>query len=288
MTEPTQLSPSRPHRFNTAVAFGMTDVGLVRRANEDNFLIDESLGVVMVGDGMGGHVGGEIASAQALISVRDFLFKHIAQVHDAERTIPARSTCTREAAAAIDSDATQTDLSMPAVLVLFDAIEHANRYLLRLNQALNQPEGSGMGTTLTGFWHLPDQAIIVVFHVGDSRLYRYRDGELALLTRDQTLYQQAIESGDVMKLPPRNLLLQAIGPSTSLKPDVHAFPLLPGDLFMLCSDGLHASIPFAEIETLLTDVNAESLEANCARLIATAKQNGSRDNITALLVHYDN
>ena len=125
---------------------------------------------------------------------------------------------------------------------------------------------------------------MVFFHVGDSRLYRQRGGLLEQLTRDQTLYQQALEAGMVENLPARNLLLQAVGPSPRVTPEVRSLQVTAGDVLMLCSDGLHGSVPHGEIETQLTIVTADTLEPACARLIGLAKEYGGRDNITVMLV----
>jgi protein phosphatase len=144
-------------------------------------------------------------------------------------------------------------------------------------------DGSGMGTTLTGFWQSLPGGPLLVFHVGDSRLYRYRDGELAVLTRDQTMYQQALEAGLADDLPPRNLLLQAIGPTAAVLPDVKVCELRSGDLYLLCSDGLYGNTPHAAIEQAMAGAHAQSLDACCAELIDLAKRHGSRDNITAVL-----
>jgi protein phosphatase len=144
-------------------------------------------------------------------------------------------------------------------------------------------DGSGMGTTLTGFWQSLPGGPLLVFHVGDSRLYRYRDGELAVLTRDQTMYQQALEAGLADDLPPRNLLLQAIGPARDVTPDVKVCDTRPGDLYLLCSDGLYGNTPHAAIQQAMAGAHAQSLDACCAELIELAKRHGSRDNITAVL-----
>ncbi len=272
-----QLSPSTYHRLPLGTAFGLTDVGLVRKSNEDNFLIDQESGLVVVADGMGGHDGGEIASASAIIAVRDHIRSFIAA---SRAEIPA-------ALPSYDPDATWSDRTMPAVMMLFDAVELANARLHEKNLADCYGEGCGMGTTLTGFWQYMDRGRLVVFHVGDSRLYRYRDGKLEMLTRDQTLYQQAIEAGQVDNLPAGNLLLQAIGPSATVKPDVRSHLYQTGDLYLLCSDGLHGKVPHAAIEDIMQHAGADRLQQACEDLIALAKQHGSRDNITALLLLCD-
>jgi protein phosphatase len=140
-----------------------------------------------------------------------------------------------------------------------------------------------MGTTVTGFWHPARLAPMVVFHVGDSRMYRLRGGVLEQLTRDQTLYQQAIEAGMIDKLPARNLLLQAVGPSPAITAEVRSHLVAPGDLLMLCSDGLHGSVPHGDIEAALALATADTLDQVCARLIEMAKAYGGRDNITVMV-----
>lgn len=269
MTTWTQLTPSIYHRLAFGCAYGLTDVGLVRQSNEDNFLIDPGLRLVAVADGMGGHDGGEIAARLALETLRDAL-----AAVDPKTSSPGD---------ALDPDATWQDEHMPAIVAMHEAVDAANARVYGANMQGGRGEGSGMGTTLTGFWQSLPDGPLVIFHVGDSRLYRYRDGELAVLTRDQTLYQQALEAGVSGDFPPRNLLLQAIGPTAVIVPDVKACTSRPGDLYLLCSDGLYGNTPHAAIERVLAGAHAQSLEDCCADLIALAKTHGSRDNITAVL-----
>lgn len=264
-----QLTPSIYHRLAFGCAYGLTDVGLVRQSNEDNFLIDPLLRLVAVADGMGGHDGGEIAARLALETVRAAL-----GAVDPKKSSPGD---------AADPDATWQDEHMPAVVAVHEAVDAANARVYGANLQGGRGEGSGMGTTLTGFWQSLPDGPLVIFHVGDSRLYRYRDGELAVLTRDQTMYQQALEAGVSGDFPPRNLLLQAIGPTATIAPDVKACTAHPGDLYLLCSDGLYGNTPHAAIERVLAGAHAQSLEHCCADLIALAKTHGSRDNITAVL-----
>ena len=264
-----QLTPSIYHRLAFGCAYGLTDVGLVRQSNEDNFLIDPLLRLVAVADGMGGHDGGEIAARLALETVRDAL-----GAVDPKKSSPVD---------AADPDATWQDEHMPAVVAVHEAVDAANARVYGANVQGGRGEGSGMGTTLTGFWQSLQGGPLVIFHVGDSRLYRYRDGELAVLTRDQTMYQQALEAGVSGDFPPRNLLLQAIGPTAAIAPEVKACTSHPGDLYLLCSDGLYGNTPHAAIEQVLAGAHAQALEHCCAELIALAKAHGSRDNITAVL-----
>lgn len=271
-------APMRIHRLPSVMMAGLTDIGPVRSNNEDNFLIDEVLGLAIVADGMGGHDAGEVASAAVIKAVRDYL-----RVHSAELFDPAGDGETPPAEP--DPDATWSDLAMRAVAMLHDAVEAANQVVYAANLAGNRPEG-GMGSTLTGFWQPIANAPLTFFHVGDSRLYLLREGELKQLTRDQTLYQEALDAGKIENLPARNLLLQAMGPDREVLPEVRSQILLEGDLLVLCSDGLHGSVPHGAMQAMLADVNERTLEANCRNLIALAKDYGARDNITVLLALY--
>lgn len=270
---PIPLSPPRVHRLPAMLVFGATDVGTVRSTNEDNFLLDEKLGLAMLADGMGGHAAGEVASAGVLTEMLAYLALHA----------PNLPTMPSDAVLDADPDATWSNPAADAMRLLHAAVDHANVYLYEQNRAHNRAEGDGMGATLTGFWHESPAAPLVVFHVGDSRLYRLRAGVLEQLTRDQTLYQQALESGMLDQLPPRNMLLQAMGPSPSVTAEVRSYLAMPGDILMLCSDGLYGSVPHADIEDVLASVNEANLDQACTRLIEIAKVLGGRDNITVVV-----
>jgi serine/threonine protein phosphatase PrpC len=267
----TALSPSSLHQLPLTVAYGATDVGTVRTSNEDNFLIDQALGLAMVADGMGGHAAGEVASAGVLTALRDYLAQH------------GGADGNGGDIGAADPDATWSDPAMRGVGMLHDAIEFANRSLYQRNVANDCEDGGGMGTTLTGFWRPQGQQPFILFHVGDSRLYRQRNGQLEQLTRDHTMYQQALDAGLFDNLPPRNMLLQAMGPSPTVTPEVRSLVVQPGDLLMLCSDGLHGSVPHGEMEMAMMGATPERLGTICAQLIERAKECGSRDNITILI-----
>lgn len=251
-----QLTPSEPQQLALGVAFGLTDIGTVRTSNQDNFLVDAGLGLVAVADGMGGHADGERASAEALTVLADAL-----------RAAAAPATPSRQAG------------------LLRDAVGYANLQLYQANLAAGRDDGSGMGTTLTGLWQATPGGPLCIFHVGDTRLYRYRGGQLVQLTHDQTLYQQAIDAGYEYNLPPRNLLLQALGPGAEITPELLVESAEADDLYLLCSDGLHGPCSDETIAAVLGQVASAGLEACCAQLIQMAKHDGSRDNITAVLVH---
>jgi protein phosphatase len=247
---------SLPQELDLGCACGATDIGLFRENNQDNFLVAPERNLMMVADGMGGHAAGEVASAAALEAVRQFMD-------------------------ALPVEAGESDAAMAA---LEHALAFANQRLYAENCARGQADGSGMGTTLTGAWQAVPGGPLLAFHVGDSRLYRYRRGELVQLTRDQSLYQQALDSGQSGPLPPRNLLLQALGPAPEVVPELRAHLTAPGDLYLLCSDGLHGATADDVIAAILDGATRDGLPACCARLIGQAKRDGGRDNITVLLL----
>jgi len=255
-------------------ACGMSEAGEVRTRNEDRFVVDEALGLVAVADGMGGHMSGEVASSGALAALADGL---------ADGRAP--STEAGAQAEEADPDATDLDLRWNGAVRLRRAVDRANALLYEENRARGHADGDGMGSTLTGLQFLPALSAVLSFHVGDSRLYRYRDGLLVQLTRDQTAYQLALESGAPGELPPRNLLLQAIGPAPAVAPDVDYHEVRAGDLLLLCSDGLHGWVPHAEIAALLR--REDDLGAACAGLLALSRRHASRDNVTVLLARFD-
>lgn len=268
----SQPSSPRYHTLDFGVAFGITDVGTVRHSNQDTFRVAPELGLLAVADGMGGHEGGEIASAGAV----ELLCSHLSDAPPAAPHDPDA-----------DPDATWAGVPGGALHTLRGAIEYANAQLYATNVERNHADGMGMGTTLTGLWHPVRHGPAYLFHVGDSRLYCWRggaQGELLQLTRDHTLYQQALDLGAPPPLPPRNLLLQALGPGPAIQPDVSAWALAPGDVYLLCSDGLHGESSREAIAAVMAQARDDNLDACCAELVDMAKRDGSRDNITAVLL----
>ncbi|TFW31995.1 serine/threonine-protein phosphatase [Massilia horti] len=270
-------------RLDLGLAFGLTDTGTVRSSNEDNLVLDPALGLVAVADGMGGHLDGALASANALAALVHYIrTAGDIDAPDSDDTIPKFQASAFDPAQS-DPDATWTDDTMRAMITLHGAVEYANQRLFQANLANGRADGSGMGTTLTGMWQPAPGAPVFVFHVGDTRLYRWRAGQLEQITRDQTMYQQAIESGMKGNLPARNLLLQALGPYLDIRPELLTQPVEPGDLYLLCSDGLHSACSDERIASILQQAQPGSLSACCEQLVAAAKQDGSRDNITVVL-----
>jgi len=245
-----------PHDFLETA--GLSDVGNVRQYNEDSIAIDADLGVAALADGMGGHRAGEVASRVAV----DVLL----------RAMRSRWHRLRSA-----------DRQHRPLLVVDGSINQANRAIYQAAQA--QPAYQGMGTTLalTFFY---DNAV-VLGHIGDSRIYRLRDASLNLLTRDDSLLREQIDLGlvsaeDARQSHNRSLVTRALGIAPEVAPHLRADTALPGDVFVLCSDGLSDLVDDADIELIV-----ESLQSNLALaaqlLVQAAKDNGGYDNVSVIL-----
>jgi len=248
-----QTAPSPVGRHPMMVHFAArTDVGRVRSTNEDNYLVDRKLKLYIVCDGLGGHVAGEVASATAVNVVRDAV---VAQ---------------KDVVEAFTFDDGRVDrLAMERMLK--EAVTVANQ---RVHERSEQSAATrGMGTTLSMLLLAGSTAFIA--HVGDSRVYRLRRGELEQLTTDHTL---ATELGPGQL---RHHLTRAIGTHETVEVDVVVAPILPGDRFLLASDGLHGLIDDDEIARV---AGHEDVGEAAANLIDRANERGGRDNITVVLV----
>jgi PPM family protein phosphatase len=228
-------------------AFGASDPGCVRANNEDYYLLVPSLGLYVVADGMGGALAGEHASKLAAETLREV-------VHE-------------------DADEE----------TLIDAFYEANRRVMEAASA--DPAMEGMGTTLVAA--LSRNGNLLVASVGDSRAYVFENGNLKLVTEDQTWVNEVgrrlgIAENVLKNHPMRHVLTMAIGVSDELR--VHTYPLRPssGTQVLLCTDGLHGVAGEEELRTILAS-NAP-LETKCQELIAAAKSHGGPDNITAVLL----
>lgn len=244
-------------------AFGSTDVGLLRTHNEDYFDINEDDQVYVVADGMGGHNHGEVASQIAVETILGF----ISETNDRDGTLPI----------GYDKNLKQ----------------HSNRLKrsihLAHDEVLNaiRKDGSllGMGTTVVGAMH--DGSVVSIAHVGDSRGYRLRDGHLELLTQDHTWVNEQVVAGylseDQAKSHPlKNVVTRALGGDSEVVVDVIETVAEPGDVFLLCSDGLTTMLNDQEIHQRL--VNHHDLEDACRRLIHDANARGGFDNVTVVLM----
>lgn len=250
---------------------GSTDTGRWRDANQDVFRIDTGLGLYLVADGMGGHARGEVASRLAA----DTLVSELAAAVAGEAAaLPDGEAGERQD---IDGDA--------AARTLRAAIRRVNARVLADNRPADLGRGIGMGTTLCGIWMRPSTRAHV-FNVGDSRVYRHRDGRIERLTEDHTLFHAWELGGRRGPSPPRNIILRAIGLHDEIEVDVLPVEPRPGDRFLICSDGLHGMVQDDELAALLNRFTAdeEEPEATCHRLILAANAAGGEDNITVVLV----
>jgi len=235
---------------------GATDVGRVRPRNEDSFLVDAQRGVFLVADGMGGHAAGEVASAIATEAVGSAL---------------------RQGA---DGGLGADDLA----IVMRESFSHAHHSIL--NYSATKPETAGMGTTMTALV-VCDDGSFRLGHIGDSRCYVLRDGELQQVSRDHTLVQDRVDQGHLTPLGARrhhlsHVLSRALGADSLDEPDVYSGTLLPGDLALLCSDGLTGMLTDRMLRRILS--RRGELHELVAELILGANDRGGRDNITAVLV----
>ncbi|MFN3075836.1 MAG: PP2C family protein-serine/threonine phosphatase [Alphaproteobacteria bacterium] len=234
---------------------GRSDVGKVRKVNEDSFAVSATAGLLVVADGIGGHGQGDRASSLAVHTMTDSL-----------RVDPSR------------------DPGVEAVHVLEDAVRAANECIYAENQRHGITQGSGMGTTLSGLWISPEyrsKGLALIFSVGDSRVYRLRRNTLEQLTRDHSLYQEWLDSDRIRKAPPRNVITRSVGIFPEVKPDMMLIDILKNDVFVICSDGLTSMVDDDEI---LGALSADtSVCRKSASLVATAIDRGGRDNVTVIV-----
>jgi len=229
---------------------GLSDVGRSRSRNEDSFDLNPEAGLAVVCDGMGGHAGGDIASRTVVEVVVQSILRDGKSGAAAETLIRA-------------------------------ALQQANQRLVTLNQQRGFPEGRGMGTTVVGLWRIAGSDRIVIFHAGDSRLYRLRAGELCQLTRDHSLYQAWLDAGGHGQAPHRNIIVRALGTTADPDPDIQTQGIYPGDLFLICSDGLSGMISDQDVADVLGA--GGELPALCKRLVDLANEKGGHDNVTVVL-----
>lgn len=247
------------NRFESS---GLTDVGQKRENNEDSFLCDRSLGLYMVCDGMGGHQAGEVASRMAV----DIVARQLEESH------------------ANFADLVKTEDGQQALLSLVEtAVERACKEIYQ--QAAQNPKQRGMGTTLTLLLVLGEKAIMA--HVGDSRLYLYRAGAIDQLSHDHTFVATLVQNGvlspeDAKRHPYANVLTRCLGIQESVLVDTLLFDVLPGDTFMLCSDGLAGALESSEELTMLLD--ERDVTKLPQTLVDIANVRGGSDNITCVVV----
>ena len=238
-------------------AAAASDRGRKRPSNEDAFGFSIEDGVYLVCDGMGGAAAGEIASS---IAVDEML-----------RLLGGRGG--------------SEDGAVPAAMPMLaeEAIDAANQAIFSRGQ--RNYKLSGMGTTLVGL--VVEERRVWVLNVGDSRCYRMRNRHLEQITHDHSLVEEQVRLGrltrsEALRSPFRNVITRALGTQSQVTPDIFELEAEPGDLLLLCSDGLTRELTDALIESLLA-LNLP-LDALCSRLVEAAKKAGGHDNITCILV----
>ncbi|MCU1350059.1 MAG: protein phosphatase 1 [Acidobacteria bacterium] len=245
-------------------AYGLTHVGRQRQHNEDNFLVEDDAHLFLVADGMGGHAAGEIASRIAVDSIIEFIL----HTKEDDGTWPH---------AYDEQYKRSTNRLMAAVRMANTRVLEAMRKDARLR---------GMGTTVVAC--LADEDIMSVAHVGDSRAYLIRDKNISRITNDHSWVFEQVQAGmlteaEAEKHPLRNVITRALGGALQVSPDASEIECRPGDVYLLCSDGLTGMVPEEEILRLVTE-NDGDLETTAQRLIDTANERGGLDNVTAVLV----
>lgn len=243
-------------------AFGKSDVGRVRDHNEDFLLIDNELGLYVVCDGMGGHAAGEVASKMAATAVRDFL---------------------RANKKTLDAFDGSEDSCQHAAALLREAIETASSSVYSL--ASSDRGKHGMGTTCVSMLIRGGKGIMG--HVGDSRLYLHRDGQVYQLSEDHTYLNEAVRQGVMTReqaeqSPHSNVITRAVGTQASVTVDSLLIDVLPGDTYLLCSDGLTSYTTDAvELGNLLANEDASAVPA---KLVQLANDRGGEDNVTTVII----
>ncbi|MEM9293699.1 MAG: Stp1/IreP family PP2C-type Ser/Thr phosphatase [Acidobacteriota bacterium] len=248
-------------------ACGLTDIGLARAHNEDCFGIDAENQLAVVADGMGGHSHGEVASRIAVESIQEFVGTRV----------------TRASFNGARPEGSHSGLRQHS-RVLRDAVRSAHHRVL----GAIREDGSlyGMGTTVVGF--LLREDVAAVAHVGDSRVYRLRGGDMELLTQDHTWVNEQVMAGflspeQARVHPLKNVITRALGGESDVQVDVRELRARAGDVYLLCSDGLTTMMQDPEILAEVTR-SGRSLEQVCRGLIQEANSRGGLDNITVILL----
>lgn len=244
--------------------WGHTDIGKVRKMNQDTLVIRNDLQLWMVADGMGGHAGGEVASRIAV----ETMTRHV-DSHAPLSTIEGDDCHTHE-------------------LHLVQAIESANQAIRE--EAQQETTLHGMGTTVVSvrILHSPTRNYATVAHAGDSRLYVFRGGKLTLWTRDHTLMEERLELNlitpeQVRTHPLRHVLTKGLGIDPQVMPTVTTYALDSEDLLLLCSDGLTKMLTDEEIQVLLLKTYTSPADLP-GLLVKTANRLGGEDNTTVVVI----
>src|SRR5436190_564321 len=241
-----------------------TDPGMVRSHNEDSIASDGDHGLVVLADGMGGYNAGEVASGMATTVIITELQQLL------EKKVPYE----------IDAHSGQ----LVAHQLMHEQIAKANTSIYQAAQS--QPQYAGMGTTLVVTLFYDNR--VLVAHLGDSRLYLLRDGNFKQVTRDHSLLQEQIDSGlisaeQAKNAQHKNLVTKALGIDPSVEPEIHEYPVRPGDIYLLCSDGLCDMVDDEDIG-MAVQTFGNHLTMAASHLVQMANDNGGRDNVSVILV----
>ena len=250
-----------------AIAAGISDVGLQRDHNEDCYVVLNKEELYVVADGMGGHRAGDVASRLATDVMVEFF-----QTEAEALSWPS------------DFDASLSEEENR----LLASIRLANRQILERSK--ENEECEGMGTTVVGALFSRESGKMFIGHVGDSRAYRIRDGMIQQMTRDHSLFNDYLLAMPEMSEEerselPKNVITRALGMQEQLAVDIQSDDATPGDVYILCSDGLSGMIDDDEIREIVLE--ASSLQSACQRLITLANSCGGEDNITAVVVRIE-
>ncbi|MGH7272466.1 MAG: Stp1/IreP family PP2C-type Ser/Thr phosphatase [Polyangiaceae bacterium] len=237
-----------------------------RTHNEDNFSIIEENGLYIVADGMGGHASGEIASKMAVDAMREFF---AATADDPERTWPYKMDRSK----GYEENRLITGIKL-ANLRIFESAQRDARQ-------------RGMGTTIVSLFAVQDG--VYVGHVGDSRVYRTRDGKLEQLTEDHSLLNDYIKmkrlsAEEIANFPHKNVIVRALGMKDTVKVDTRHEQPRAGDTYLLCSDGLSGPVPDRDMLEILR--SSSDIKTAASRLIAKANENGGPDNVTVIIARW--
>jgi PPM family protein phosphatase len=241
-----------------------TDTGQKRDHNEDAVGSDNSLGLVVLADGMGGYQAGEVASAMAV----DIVLSDIQGKHEQAMLDPLDDFSGMSAASTLIENA----------ILKANAAIHSS--------AQEKPQYQGMGTTIVVV--MMHENIVSIGHVGDSRLYRLRDNKLELVTEDHSLVRELVRKGyyteaEAREATNKNVVTRALGVDAKVEPEVQEDMALLDDIYLLCSDGLNDMVEDAQIENILQRYGAD-LEQTADQLIQLANEMGGKDNISAILL----
>lgn len=237
----------------------LTDTGRMRENNEDSVSVDPATGLVVLADGMGGYNAGEVASGMATTFITTELGQWLSQ-------------------------AGEQALSRDVKRAMEICVENANTSIF--TSAESNAHYSGMGTTLVVGAFIGSR--LILGHIGDSRCYRWRHNTLVPITRDHSLLQEQLDAGLITPeqaavSPNRNLVTRALGVEASVELEVNEFRVEPGDVYLMCSDGLTDMVSDTTIATEFS--RSEDLETLALNLITIANAAGGRDNISVLLVN---